>query len=245
MPVFPECGPHATVRGVPPRTKTLLTAFALCVAIAAMLSALPALGGHVPAPVAFLVVMIVVLPLLVQVQRAWTRFLWTRRLNAARLRAEAAPNDADAQVEFAVLCTLAGTEAEARAAFEKARALSPGHPQATVGLAHLAAEDGNLDLALTLFTEAAEKDPELFSAQYGIGGVQRRREQYARAILAYERALVIEPDDAFTLAELSRCHLLLGDPEKASDYFARAAGQGLRDPDLEKLIREAAASTES
>lgn len=223
-----------------PRTKILLRAFAVCAAIAALILAMPVGMRLLPAPVVFVGSIAILLPLLVAAQRAWTRFLWARRLAAARLRAENAGADPEPHVELGVLCSLAGTEKEARAAFERAREIKPGHAQATVGLAHLAAEEDDLDRALALFTEAAENDPALFAAQYGIGGVQRRREQYARAVLAYEKALAIEEDDAFTLAELARCHLLLGDPDKAEEYFNRAAANGLRDPDLEKMIRAAA-----
>jgi len=222
----------------------LLKAIGVCAVIAVLLLSMPLAGRFLPAPVVFVGAIVILLPLLVVVQRAWTRFLWARRLASARARAAAAGNDPEPHVELGVLCSLAGTEAEARAAFERARELSPGHAQATVGLAHLAAEEDELDRALALFTEAAAAHPDNFAAHYGIGGVQRRREQYARAVLAYEKALGIEEDDAFTLAELSRCHLLLGDPDKAEEYFLRAAGQGVRDPELEKLIRAALAPAE-
>lgn len=225
-----------------PRTTILLKALGVCAVIAAVLMAMPVAARVIPPPVAFVVAIAILLPLLVVVQRAWTRYLWARRLAAARERAAKAGNDPEPHVELGVMCSLAGTEAEARAAFERARELAPGHAQATVGLAHLAAEGDDLDRALTLFTEAATAHPDNFAAHYGIGGVQRRREQYARAVLAYERALAIEDDDAFTLAELSRCHLLLGDADKAEEYFLRAAGLGLRDPELEKMIRAAAAT---
>ena len=182
--------------------------------------------------------------MLVAAQRAWTRFLWARRTEAIRRRAaKAPPDDPEPHVELGVTLSLAGADAEAKLAFQRAREIRPDHPQATVGLAHIAAENGELDQALALFQEASEKDPTLFAAQYGIGGVQFQREQYARAIHAYERALALEPDDAFTLVSLSRCHLCLGDAAKAEEYFARAAGRGLRDPELERLIK--ASSSES
>lgn len=228
-------------RLVESRTRNLFTALGLCVVVAGLLVSMPAIARVISAPAAFVLVMIFVVPLLVLTQKAWRRVLWNRRLASARARVSAAPGDPEAHVELGVLCSLAGNDDEARSSFEQARSLLPGHAQASIGLAHLAAENGDLDAALALFTEAAEREPELFAAHYGIGGVQQRREQYARAILAYEKALAIEPDDAFTLAELSRCHLGLGDPDKAAEYFARAAGQGLRDPDLEKMIRAATA----
>ena len=61
---------------------------------------------------AFVGVIAVVLPLLVYVQRAWTRYLWARRLSVARSRAESAGTDPEPHVELGVLCSLAGTEKE-------------------------------------------------------------------------------------------------------------------------------------
>jgi len=69
--------------------------------------------------------------------------------------------------------------------------------------------------------------------------VHRRREQYARALVAYEKALAIEEDDPYTLAEVARCHLHLGDMERADEYRMRAESLGVRDPELTRLIREA------
>lgn len=222
------------------RGKPLLKALVLCGIAAAIFLAAPLLAPRFHPVLVFVVLVAIALPMLVLIQRAWTRFLWARKVDAARARVTgAAADDPEPHVELGVLLTLTGDEASARRAFERAREIRPRHAQATVGLAHLAAESDDLEGALALFQEAAETDPQLFAAHYGIGGVQLRREQYARAVHAYEKALAIEPDDAFTLAELSRCHLLLGDPTKAEDYFLRAANNGLRDPDLERAIREA------
>ena len=212
-------------------------ALGLCVLAGLIVLSIPVAARHVSAPIAFIVGVALVIPLLIRTQRAWVKFLWARRIEAARRHAEGVTDDPEPHVELGVLCSLAGANDAARAAFERARSIRPRHPQAIVGLAHLSADDGDLDRALELFTEASESDPELFAAHYGIGGVQRRREQYARAVLSYERALALEPDDAFTLLELSRCHLLLGDPDKAEDYHARAAGLGVRDVELERMIR--------
>ena len=218
----------------------MLVALALCGFAAAVFLAAPSVAPRFPPALAFAALVLVALPMLILIQRAWTKFLWARKVDAARSRAEsAAPGDAEPHVELGVLLTLVGNESDARTAFERARQIHPRHAQATVGLAHLAAQDGDLDAALALFQEAAESDPRLFAAHYGIAGVQLRREQYARAVQAYEKALAIEPDDAFTLAELSRCHLLLGDADRAEEYFLRAARNGLRDTDLERQIRDA------
>lgn len=229
---------------MPSRGKPLLVALALCGAASAIFLAAPLVAPRFPPVLSFVALVAIAIPMLIMIQRAWAKYLWARKVDAARSRATSAPDDPDPQVELGVLLTLVGDEAGARGSFERARQISPRHAQATVGLAHLAAQDEDLDTALTLFQEAAEADPLLFAAHYGIGGVQMRREQYARAVLAYEKALAIEPDDAFTLAELSRCHLLLGDAEKAEDYFLRAARNGLRDADLERRIREASPGDE-
>ena len=63
-----------------PRTTILLKAIGVCVVIAALLLAMPLAGRALPAPVVFVGAIAILLPLLVVVQRAWTRFLWARRL---------------------------------------------------------------------------------------------------------------------------------------------------------------------
>ncbi len=215
----------------------LLRALALCCLLAGAITAVFALKASLPFEAILAGSVLAGIPLLVAIHRGWVRFLAARRLHHARARARAHPDDASAHYELGVLCSLYGSGEESRAAFERTRELVPGHAAATVGLGHLHAEAGELDEALGLFTSAAESDPTLFSAHFGIGQVHRLREQHARAIQAYERALALEPEDPYTLHELARCHLDLGDAERATDYRDRAARLGVRDGELDRQLR--------
>ena len=181
----------------------------------------------------------VALPAIFSLQKGWMRVLWADRLDRARNRAEQAPQDANAHYELAVLLQLRGEEAEALAGFERARAIVPGHPASTVSLGHLAADADDLPRALSLFEEAAERAPDLFSAWFGIASVQVQREQFARASAAYERALKIEPNDGFALAGLARCCFELGDHERARELSAQASRHGVADDDLVRDLRDA------
>ncbi len=179
------------------------------------------------------------LPAIIALQRGWVRVLWADRLDRARRDAEAAPNDPGAHYELGVMCALRGEDEAARAAFERARSISPGHAPSTVGLGHLLADNDDLGGALALFEQAAETDPGLFSAHFGAASVQYQREQYARAVAAYERALKVEPNDGFALAGMSRCLLELGEIDRARDAAVKAAANGVTDDDLSRDLRAA------
>jgi len=180
------------------------------------------------------------IPSVIMISRGWTRVLWADRLERARRKALAAPDNAEAQYDLGVLCALRGLESDAREAFEAAHRIDPKHAAATVGLGHLAADADDLVRALELFEAAAAQDPTLFAAHYGVAGVNMRREQFARAAAAFERALGIEPDDGYALAGLARCRLELGDLESARDLLERAAEMGVSDSDLLRDLRDAA-----
>lgn len=222
----------------PTRSGILARTLVLCALIAAALILPFAAPPGIPPELVFVLALVIAIPSLIAVQRGWVRYMWARRIDRMKERAAAEPGNADLHYELGVLCTVHGDREGAQEAFERARAVDPRHAPAAIGLAHLRAETGDFDGALSLFEKAAELDPESFPAQYGIGGVYRRQEQFARAIHAYERALVIEPDDAYTLAEIARCYLLLGDAEQAAQFHARAASHGVRDRELEKMITE-------
>ncbi len=216
----------------------LLRTLSLCAVLAAALILPFAFGDETRGPLLFVFAIVVAIPTILAIQRGWTKWLWAGKLEEARMRAGSS-NDPELHVEHGILCALHGRTEEARAAFEKALSISPAHTGALVGLGHLHARDEDWDEALASFERAAAADPKCFAAFYGIGGVHRRRDQYARALAAYEKALAIEEDDAYTLAELARCHLELGDLERAEETLARAESLGVHDRELSRAIREA------
>lgn len=191
-----------------------------------------------PAGLAF-VALLGGLPSVVMISRGWNRVLWANRIDRARHAAAAAPDDPELAYELGVLLSLRGETEEARRAYEMARRIRPGFAPATVGLGHLCVENDDLAGALEYFQAAAEADPELFSAHYGIAGVWVRREQFARAVAAFDRALALDPDDGYVLVGLARCHFELSELERAREYLQRAGDRGVNDRELERAIEEA------
>lgn len=191
----------------------------------------------VPGEVLFVLSLVVGIPTIIAVQRGWTRFMWASRIERLREKVDAAPNDPEAHYELGILSAAHGQLKDARAAFERARAIAPNHAGATVGLGHVHAQENDYEEALRLFQIVATADPQSFAAHYGLGGVYVQQDQFARAIAAYEKALAVDSDDTFTLAQLARCHLVMGNPQRAEEYRVRAESLGLRDRDLERQIR--------
>src|SRR2546430_3459454 len=91
--------------------------------------------------VLFVGALAIAVPTFITIQRGWTRWLWWRRLQSARRTAEAAPTDAEVQCELGYTASVAGDTEISPAAFERARAIEPGHGDATVGLGHLLAQE--------------------------------------------------------------------------------------------------------
>lgn len=195
-------------------------------------------GDVIPGEVLFVLSLAVGIPTIIAVQRGWTRYMWVSRIETLREKADAAPADPEPHYELGILSSAHGQMKEARAAFERARAIAPDHAGATVGLGHVFAQEGDYAQALELFQLVATKDPNSFAAHYGLGGVYVQQDQFARAIAAYEKALAVDSDDTFTLAQLARCHLVMGNAKRAEEYRIRAESLGLRDRDLERQIRD-------
>ena len=178
------------------------------------------------------------IPALMSIQHSGIKFLGARKLVSARRYSALNVNDIDAQYELGILEATRGRMDAARQAFDAALALRPTHAPSLVGHGHLAAETGDLPMALRYFQQAAGVDAGLFSAHFGIGTVHQAREQYARSISAFEKALEIEPLDGATLAEVARNHLALGDSERAQQFLLQAEETGHRDSDLARSIEE-------
>lgn len=180
------------------------------------------------------------IPALISIQRSWLKFLWARKLVAARRFAADHSTSIDAQYELGILEATRGHLERARRAFDAALAILPSHAPSLVGHGHLAAQNGNLGEALEFFKRAADIDGKLFSAHFGMGTVLQAREQYARSIAAFERALEIDPTDGPTLSEIGRNHLALGDVGKAREFHQEASHCGYRDSELERALRDLA-----
>lgn len=195
-------------------------------------------GASLPMWALVAVSLLVGIPGLLSIQRAWVRFLWDKRLQSARLVVEKNPQDHNALYELGVLQATRGQHEEARETFDAALALAPTHAPSMVGHGHVAAASGDLQQALLFFERAVRQDSGLFSAHFGLGTVLMTREQYARAITSFEAALELDPDDGPARAEIARCHLAMGEIERARERMEQANELGYHDADLERDIRD-------
>lgn len=176
-------------------------------------------------------------PALLSIHAAWLRFLWAKKLYAAQRLAATKPSDVEAHYELGILAATIGRYHEAKKSFDTALRIHPKHAPSLVGHGHIAAQLNDTDRAISYFEEAASQDSKLFSAPFGLGRVHQIREQYARAIKAFEKALDIEPEDGATLAELARCYAILGDESVAESFQARAIAAGYKDEQLDQVIK--------
>jgi tetratricopeptide (TPR) repeat protein len=75
---------------------------------------------------------------------------------------------------------------------------------------------------LGVFNRALEKNPDDLSALRSRGSTLRALELYDDALIDFERADKLEPDDAETVIEMGVCHYMLGDSEMALEFLLRA-----------------------
>ncbi|WP_147372631.1 winged helix-turn-helix domain-containing protein [Henriciella mobilis] len=83
------------------------------------------------------------------------------------------------------------------------------------------AQDG-LDRAIGLARRATRADPSHDRAWRALGLALSARREFDEAERAYERALVINPDDWGTMINLSELYLLTGRPERSTPYLEQA-----------------------
>lgn len=76
--------------------------------------------------------------------------------------------------------------------------------------------------ASALAEQATEKDPSHARAWRALGLVLSAKQDFAAAERAYERALVIRPDDWGTMINMSELTRLMGKPEQSTPYLEQA-----------------------
>ena len=79
-----------------------------------------------------------------------------------------------------------------------------------------------LERAVALARRAADIDPSHARAWRALGLALSAARQFEQAEAAYERALVIDPDDWGSMINLSELHALMGEPERSTPYLEQA-----------------------
>lgn len=82
--------------------------------------------------------------------------------------------------------------------------------ETAVAYANAARRAGDLDLAATLFTAAAEYDPNDLTCWLEVGDINLEREQFPEALAAYEKALEKENSNQWALPSAFYCRHRLG-----------------------------------
>jgi len=108
----------------------------------------------------------------------------------------------------------------ARAAYERALALDPGHADAHLNLGRLLHELGAVDQAEAHYRTALEADPASARASYNLGVALEDQGRRPAAVEAYETALRLDAELAVAHFNLSRLMEALGRPSEALAHLA-------------------------
>lgn len=130
-----------------------------------------------------------------------------------------------------------GDIAGARAACEGILSQDPAHPGAHCLLGALCGQEGDLDQALTHFTEAVRLAPESEEANIGLGNVHRLRNEPEDAAASYRRALAINADSSAAHYSLGLVLRHFGDFGAAAEHLRRAFSLS---PDFAEAAKECA-----
>ena len=148
-----------------------------------------------------------------------------------------------------------GNRALAEKAFELALERDPGNAGACERLGLLYLESRQDEAAERLLQAAVRIDPRRWRAYNGLGILADRRREYASAEQHYDRAHLLQPDDASVVNNRGYSHYLAGRPEAAEADLRYAlqlggppgtwtnlgkvlAKQGRYDEALESLLKE-------
>ena len=94
-------------------------------------------------------------------------------------------------------------------------------------------EEGKYDEALQVYKRMLEayEDAEIY---YNIGYIKTAQEKYDEALIAFRRAVMINNLHARAYKQMGKVHVIMGNPEKAEEYFQKAGDIFLqRDMDSE------------
>ncbi len=148
--------------------------------------------------------------------------------------------------------------AEARAHFEAALALNPASSRAAVSLAHALQFSAEPERALTVISALAGRLPKDGRAQVGLADILSIQGRLLDSVEAFEKALVLLPNDAEVRINLARVYLRLRNLDRAETALRSAIalragteaslllGELLKDKgavdEAEPLLRRAAAN---
>lgn len=151
------------------------------------------------------------------------------RNEAADLRRQLAEKDAllaSLADEFVAMGETTLTEgwevAAAKANFEKALRISPGHYHALIGLGRTYAAAGDPDAAVDALTAAVAVNPDGFEAEYHLGSIFLSIGDVANAIASLEKAVKAAPKQPEPIETLADAYEVAGDSRAAERFRLQA-----------------------
>lgn len=81
-------------------------------------------------------------------------------------------------------------------------------------------DQGDIQSAITYFKRAIDLDSQFVDAYYNLGAIYKLQKKYLEAIVAFEKAAQINPNDYEVIFELASCYFEEQDYAKAKKYFA-------------------------
>jgi tetratricopeptide (TPR) repeat protein len=98
------------------------------------------------------------------------------------------PFEAERLTQLGTAFVLDDAEDEARACFEGALRIDPGHPRALVNLGNVALEAGDVDEAIDHYQRALRVDDEFANAHHNLGVAYRRKGMIGKSVASLRRA---------------------------------------------------------
>lgn len=104
------------------------------------------------------------------------------------------------------------------------------HPRARVAIAELAMFEDRLDFAHCELAAAIEAEPTLAAAWHDLGAVAQWRQDHAKAISCFRRAVTLKSDAGASAVALAHSLFAIGDYEQGWVWFEHRSGGGARRP---------------
>ena len=161
--------------------------------------------------------------------------------NAAKFLARAAerkPEDALIQHSLGRALFEQGAYTIAEQAFGNALQRKPDLHVAKLYLARAKMRQEKLDDAQMLFTELAAAKYQEFGANAGLGDIARKRQQVAKALKFYRRALALDPAHPGAINACAWCMEVMGEPAAAVDYLSAGLKLNPAAKDLRRQLAE-------
>lgn len=146
------------------------------------------------------------------------------------------PKDIETRTLLGQLYGLAHDSVNAEAQFKAALAIDPESEEATLSLARLYTEEGDLKRAAEAITQIPENDRSARES-FALAGIYDQLKQPKEAVAAYKAVLAEDPDNADAKKGLAQALLASGQGDAAAQEYAKILSA---DPnDAQALIRQA------